>query len=843
MENNDIVSVYINFVELDFAKHILELDKMKKMNRVFGGFTLAELLMAVLVISIIMVALAPVITKRVMDNVKVNIFKNDGELFLYSTTNPTCTPATDGQKSVDCIFTPPQGVNKVSAVIVSGGGGGAGAASPALTYDMTETAASPTTATSQTKTLNITDTMKEVVITYMTGGGGGGSAGAYANTTDGIMSQADCDKYGALFVEAKYNGTGKNICITRYNAGDPPGPSIAPSTKIVNTDLGQSCTGNDCCWQGTLTANINDCTESYAGTDGSITTYSGCNRTVCTYPAATAACALYAPVDTNPGDWRLPIEKEIGAWSSTGVGSFSIGKGSAGMQLCSYFPNYKKAISCSSMSGLCLGANSNSCQPAQVWGMNRSATALYLDGVVASSGKPSNVAGSVRCVYEKNTPSYKPYGGGGGGAAPYIKNYAIPEDVLNANIGGRIEIFAGAGGKGSDVTSGAGISSEAGEVGASSYVRIYSPENVLVWGISVRGGDYAKKTVLFENGNGSSEAGKETPINGGSCQVYNGTSWSNINCTGVGVAGQKGQLAEEVSNNPRGGNGGGSMYSSDFVTGGGVGGSEYNTVGGNGTNWGAGGGGGSVYTTYDPDTGAPVANKGKGGNGGNGIVQINYGESLQVAGGGAGGGGAFARIVDLEVVPGQEYAIRVGGGGTGGSANNPGQNGGQSWVKIGATTYSLDGGEGGKVGTAQTQTAAVVHGLGGSGSFVQSSVADASEDYYDGDDGTAGDSVVDDLTGRVIGSSGGCGGESGIGSIGSTGGMNICTEGATINGINATPLTFLSPGNVFNQSVYGTAGAGGGGGGWDRREGHYINLGNGSSGLDGYVYVFWTDHD
>ena len=34
------------------------------------GFTLAELLMAVLVISIIMVALAPVITKRVMDNVK-----------------------------------------------------------------------------------------------------------------------------------------------------------------------------------------------------------------------------------------------------------------------------------------------------------------------------------------------------------------------------------------------------------------------------------------------------------------------------------------------------------------------------------------------------------------------------------------------------------------------------------------------------------------------------------------------------------------------------------------------------------------------------------------------------
>ncbi|HIQ88243.1 TPA: prepilin-type N-terminal cleavage/methylation domain-containing protein, partial [Candidatus Galligastranaerophilus faecipullorum] len=49
------------------------------------AFTLAELLTAVLVISIIMVALAPVITKRMKDNVSVTTDNKKG-LEIY--TNP-----------------------------------------------------------------------------------------------------------------------------------------------------------------------------------------------------------------------------------------------------------------------------------------------------------------------------------------------------------------------------------------------------------------------------------------------------------------------------------------------------------------------------------------------------------------------------------------------------------------------------------------------------------------------------------------------------------------------------------------------------------------------------------
>ena len=49
------------------------------------AFTLSELLMSVLVISIIMVAMAPVITKRVSDNISVADVKYEGRLFEYNT--------------------------------------------------------------------------------------------------------------------------------------------------------------------------------------------------------------------------------------------------------------------------------------------------------------------------------------------------------------------------------------------------------------------------------------------------------------------------------------------------------------------------------------------------------------------------------------------------------------------------------------------------------------------------------------------------------------------------------------------------------------------------------------
>ena len=118
------------------------------------AFTLAELLTAVLVISIIMVALAPVITKRMKDNVSVTTDNKKG-LEIY--TNP-------GTYTFDI----PVGINTLFIQGAGGGGGGAGS-----TYVEKEK-----TFTSST-TWTVPTGVNEITLTIIgSGGGGGGANGA-----------------------------------------------------------------------------------------------------------------------------------------------------------------------------------------------------------------------------------------------------------------------------------------------------------------------------------------------------------------------------------------------------------------------------------------------------------------------------------------------------------------------------------------------------------------------------------------------------------------------------------------------------------------------------------------
>ena len=117
------------------------------------AFTLAELLTAVLVISVIMVALAPVITKRMKENITV---QTDNKKGLEIFTNP-------GTYTFDV----PIGINTL--FIQGSGGGGAGAGSTYVEKDISYT--SNTTWTVPNGVNQITFT-----ITGSGGGGGGGNA-------------------------------------------------------------------------------------------------------------------------------------------------------------------------------------------------------------------------------------------------------------------------------------------------------------------------------------------------------------------------------------------------------------------------------------------------------------------------------------------------------------------------------------------------------------------------------------------------------------------------------------------------------------------------------------------
>ena len=155
-------------------------------------------------------------------------------------------------------------------------------------------------------------------------------------------SQADCSAISPnlLFIEAKYNGVnGKNLCVTKYNAGDIKGPQINYIENSVSMlDSGVLCkSSGNCCWGNGQTASTSDggsvCTDSTGD-------YSGCTRTVCQHRAAKTICENWAPNSATYGNWRLPTNSEVASWKEyllleSSLYSFlNSYQGKNGLQLC-----------------------------------------------------------------------------------------------------------------------------------------------------------------------------------------------------------------------------------------------------------------------------------------------------------------------------------------------------------------------------------------------------------------------------------------------------------------------------------------------------------------------------
>ena len=332
------------------------------------AFTLAELLVSVLIISIIMVVLAPVITKRVTSNINVSggggSTKKESKLFLYNPTDPNCS-AVSGQNALDCNFTTGTGVKSVNVVMVSGGGGGAGATTPNYDYGKKITVTNSTIGSAKTQEFTITKGMKNFTVTYLAGSGGGGGGGAWVEEQGGApTSQADCDRYDAKYLTAAQNG-GKAVCVTKYNIGDIPSATnggIATSVKTVQTN--RTCSANSCCWQGKTADPCNS----------SGTSYSGCNRTVCTWYAGNASCQALAYNGTKAGDWRLPTKNELSKWASN-INTINKNKGDNGLRLCDHYSSYG-AAQCSNY-GVCDGAYNGNCAPRYVWSSTPTGGSYY----------------------------------------------------------------------------------------------------------------------------------------------------------------------------------------------------------------------------------------------------------------------------------------------------------------------------------------------------------------------------------------------------------------------------------------------------------------------------------
>ncbi len=791
-------------------------DMKKRALRAFLGFTLAELLVSTLIISIIMVVLAPVITKRVTSNINVSggggSTKKESKLFLYNPTDPNCS-AVSGQNALDCTFRTGSGVKSISVVMVSGGGGGAGGTAPYAEYGKKITVVNSTIGSAKTQEITITKNMKNVVVSYLSGSGGGGGGGAWVETAGKVpTSQADCDPYDAKFLTAAQNG-GTPVCVTKWNIGDIPSATNGGiATSVTTVSAGTSCTANACCWQG----------QTADPCDSSRTSYSGCNRTVCTWYAGNTSCQALAYNGTKAGDWRLPTEAEMSKWASN---IYTINQGDNGLRLCDGYSGYGAAI-CDTKY-VCYGSIVTLCYPSEVWsstpyGSDYYYFMLYNDRIIHNN-QPPRYASSVRCVLEGGATTYNSYGGGGGSAGGYFKNYQIPESVISNNIGGRIVLYSAPGAKGGNKASSSGSNASNGNNGSESYIALYDADGNLKWGLKASGGNGGKGATSSAGGNGGSSVATN------SCKIFQNGSWTNTSCSGVGGAGNNGNKLQVTDSNTAagGGVGGGSMYNTTSLSGGGNGGSSSSVNGGNGSLYGSGGGGGTTKVVSD------VATAGAGGKGANGVAEITYDIVYDPAAGGGGGGGAMLKVENINVTPSTNYVIRVGGGGNGGAVANNGSNGGESKVTFGSVSYSLSGGKGGTAGTSASATTSVVHGVGGNGASKLSTGTSVAGTK--GSDGSAGD----------IGAIGGNGGKSGVQSEGGCGALFDNGGSCSATGAYGLSPLFVSPSNIFDAADYGKAGAGGGGGGYAYNTTMYPtnNPGYGGNGQNGYVYLYWTEYN
>src|SRR5699024_9685316 len=143
------------------------------------AFSLVEILMSILIVSLIFVAMAPVFTKRMLPR------KNQGIVYTYNGASNLSVPNScfianvdfeDGSYdetysySPDCTqyeFQVPDGVNRINLTLVAGGGGGGGAAGG---LQQSETLSTGALEESYTKNI-LSDIIKNVKLLYLTATG------------------------------------------------------------------------------------------------------------------------------------------------------------------------------------------------------------------------------------------------------------------------------------------------------------------------------------------------------------------------------------------------------------------------------------------------------------------------------------------------------------------------------------------------------------------------------------------------------------------------------------------------------------------------------------------------
>ena len=199
-----------------------------------AAFSLVEMLMALLVASLLLAALAPVMTKKMNDSLTINSNFNikDKETITYEITSDkpeycgdTIQTDEEGNEYYECHFTVPSDYNgPMNITLISAGGGGGTA--PTAGY----------TEYTQTGVFTVPAMVNKIEATLISGGAGGGAGGQILKSQTFVASgtgNVKQDEDNKLTVLSSGTGTwsvpeiarGKNVLVTACGGGGGGGGS------------------------------------------------------------------------------------------------------------------------------------------------------------------------------------------------------------------------------------------------------------------------------------------------------------------------------------------------------------------------------------------------------------------------------------------------------------------------------------------------------------------------------------------------------------------------------------------------------------------------------------------
>lgn len=758
------------------------------------AFTLAELLTAVLVISVIMVALAPVITKRMQENISVETDRKKGEEIW---TNPgTYT------------FQAPVGINILEISGAGGGGGGAGAVMKNY---------SKTYSGSSTRTITVPKGVSRVTFTLEGAGGGGGGANA--------KTKNDTCKYPLTIPSMADNG--KDLCVAIF---DPP---ITGDNWVSIHEVGTTTVRENGCWLATSSKNTaGSCSATSYPSGATYFKGGGCKKMLCTHEGAASFCSLITnwgtltaangkgecgtniPFCSNPITYRLLTIAELKRlWSeSTPSNQYKwfFGKG-LDFAMHMYLGGIPYTRGDESSSG-CNSPTGSACYPYGVHASNGHVTLLDVyksdysprfekDGPIFYNSV-SNGAMQVRCVRELD--NWDQYSGAGGATGAKLTK------TINVQPGDTLTFVTGAGGAGGN--KGGGTGTQGGSTCVEhkrNGVRYTDPDNSLNNGYYCAYGGYGGRgATTSANGQPNSTLAACTHTDG--CTKSTNGSAGGSAQGGKGANGPDGATADTGQNNTAG-------------------------LGFNATDYTTGGSGG-----YCPRGNRTPSNCQKGGKGADGRFTIEFDQYAAGGGGGAAGAAGTDKSgnyhpIKMRVQGGETITFTIGAGGLGGQFSTDGEDGQDTIIakKNNPEVFAFRGGLGGKTGLfngtcAYDTLGCGVGGLGGAGGKYPNYLnTPNSFSYLNASAKAVGKQGSQDTKGFQ----GGSGGATAIGEYGSCGGFEVNTD----NGCSKYDANG-NGGQKHNPITNLLGGEGGGGAGTDGKDG-----GTGGSGAPGYIRIKWDE--